>query len=236
MKFAIINNNRIEPTKGAKGYCPICGAELIAKCGEVKIHHWAHKGSRNCDPWWENETEWHRSWKNHFPLKWQEVIHNGKTGERHIADVKTDEDWVLEFQHSPITTQERHSRNIFYSKIVWIVNGLRLSRDITQFQNLLNSSRRIKYGNITIYRIGTPSEYRLLREWSSSNVSVFFDFQGSKEIQNSRLWLLIPTTLKNVAYLLPFSGANFIELHNKKGFNEMAFDILPKLNTFLNRS
>ena len=74
MKFALVDGNKTEATKGAKGICPICGSELIAKCGEVKINHWAHKGIRNCDPWWENETEWHRSWKNNFPAEWQEIV------------------------------------------------------------------------------------------------------------------------------------------------------------------
>lgn len=67
MKFALINGDKAEATKGAKGVCPSCGSELIAKCGEVKVDHWAHKGNRNCDPWWENETDWHRSWKGNFP-------------------------------------------------------------------------------------------------------------------------------------------------------------------------
>jgi competence CoiA-like predicted nuclease len=43
MKFAQVNNKRIEAIKGAKGECLFCGSELIAKCGEVYIHHWAHK-------------------------------------------------------------------------------------------------------------------------------------------------------------------------------------------------
>ena len=70
MRFALSNNERIEPTKGAKGFCPCCGAELVAKCGEIKRHHWAHK--KKCDDhWWENETDWHRNWKNQFPKEWQ---------------------------------------------------------------------------------------------------------------------------------------------------------------------
>lgn len=52
MKFALINGIKEEATKGAKGLCPICDSELVAKCGEVKINHWAHKGKRMCDPWW----------------------------------------------------------------------------------------------------------------------------------------------------------------------------------------
>jgi competence CoiA-like predicted nuclease len=61
MKYAIVNNAKTEAIKGVKGFCPNCGSELIAKCGERKINHWADKGNRTCDPWWEPETEWHRS-------------------------------------------------------------------------------------------------------------------------------------------------------------------------------
>ncbi|WP_425595275.1 competence protein CoiA family protein [Pseudophaeobacter arcticus] len=42
-----------------RGECPYCGSEMIARCGQVKVHHWAHKSTENCDPWWENETNWH---------------------------------------------------------------------------------------------------------------------------------------------------------------------------------
>ncbi len=50
MKFAFFNDERIEATKGAKGICPSCGSELIAKCGEIVIHHWSHK--KKCDDYW----------------------------------------------------------------------------------------------------------------------------------------------------------------------------------------
>lgn len=86
-----------------RGLCPYCGSEVIAKCGRIKIWHWAHKGMSSCDPWWENETEWHRTWKNHFPLEWQEQIARDPiSGETHIADVKTPHGLVIEFQHSSI--------------------------------------------------------------------------------------------------------------------------------------
>jgi len=73
MKYALNDGNKVEASKGAKGFCPSCGSELIAKCGEVNVNHWAHKGNRNYDSWWENETDWHRSWKDKFPMDWQEA-------------------------------------------------------------------------------------------------------------------------------------------------------------------
>src|SRR6267142_346180 len=105
--------------------CPVCGTAMIAKCGDIKVRHWAHLGRRTCDHWWEPETVWHRDWKNHFPLSWQERIHSSENGEKHIADVKTGRGVVLEFQHSFLHSNERESREKFYPKLVWVVDALR---------------------------------------------------------------------------------------------------------------
>ena len=142
MKFALLNDKRIEATKRAKGVCPSCGSELVAKCGEIKVHHWSHK--KKCDDyWWENETEWHRNWKNKFPKEWQEIIQKDESGEKHIADVKTSSGWVIEFQHSAIAREERDSRDYFYNKLIWIVDGTRRTTDIKQFDSLIDYTRTI---------------------------------------------------------------------------------------------
>lgn len=36
MRFALLNNERIEATKGVKGFCSYWGSELIAKWSEMK--------------------------------------------------------------------------------------------------------------------------------------------------------------------------------------------------------
>ena len=55
---------------------------MLARCGTKKVWHWAHKGRRHCDHWWENETEWHRDWKNLFLSDWQDVPARDEAGER----------------------------------------------------------------------------------------------------------------------------------------------------------
>jgi len=226
MKFALVNGNKVEATKGAKGLCRSCGSELIAKCGEVKANHWAHKGNRNCDPWWETETEWHRSWKNNFPQEWQEVIHtNEVSGEKHIADVKTDNDWVLEFQHSYLNPEERRSRNTFYSKLVWVVNGVRRATDKSQFQKILDESTTV-IGDPLIKRVHFPDDCRLLKEWNDSNALVFFDFEKVSGTEQSNLWFLFPKISSGDTYLSPFSRVNFIDLHNNNKFDELVQNII----------
>jgi hypothetical protein len=97
---------------------------MIAKCGPRRIPHWAHSRTKNCDPWWEPETEWHRNWKNQFPQECREVTHRAPDGEIHRADVKTPTGVIVELQHSSITDVERLSREAFYGQLVWIVDGL----------------------------------------------------------------------------------------------------------------
>lgn len=133
MKYAQDNNQRIEPSPKATARCPCCGSEVVAKCGTQKVWHWAHKSKQMCDHWWENETQWHRDWKNCFPEEWQEVVHFAEDGEKHIADVKTPSGLVIEFQHSAIKPEEQLSREGFYKKMVWIVNGTRLKTDRENF-------------------------------------------------------------------------------------------------------
>jgi len=229
MKFALINGDKAEATKGAKGFCRSCGSELVAKCGEVYINHWAHKGKRNCDPWWENETDWHRSWKGKFPIDWQEVIQFAENGEKHIADVKTESGWVLEFQHSYLKPEERRSRNAFYTKLVWVLDGTRRKTDIPQFEKLLKESAVVTNNPpIQIRRVHFPEECRLLREWYDSDALVFFDFQEAKETKQTMLWFLFPKISDSEAYISTFPRSLFIELHNENKFDEMVRNtILP---------
>ena len=213
MKFALANDERIEASKGAKGECPCCGSELIAKCGEVYAHHWSHK--KKCvDHWWENEKEWHRNWKNQFPKEWQEVIHRDKSGEKHIADVKTSEGWAIEFQHSYLKPEERRSRNNFYNKLIWVVDGTRRPTDIEQFQKIFDEGEFRQYGP-SLLHIHFPEDCRLLKEWGNSSSLIFLDFNVE------RLWLIYPRISGNRIFLNPFPRSSFIELLNNNKFDEI---------------
>ena len=124
MQFAFVNRVRSTAQPKTKGICQFCGDKMIPKCGPNKMWHWAHTPKRKCDPWWENETPWHREWKSYFPKEWRERIHEDPVAnEKHIADVKTDTGRVLEFQNSPMPPDELHSRENFYGDMIWIVNG-----------------------------------------------------------------------------------------------------------------
>ncbi len=230
MKYAIVGGNKKEAFKGGRGSCPCCNSEVIARCGDVKINHWAHKGIRNCDTWWENETEWHRKWKNNFPIEWQEIVHFDEKGEKHIADVKTKNGWVLEFQHSYISLDERKSRTAFYSKLVWVIDGLRRKTDSIQIQKVLEESSKAPVANVNIRQINFPEESRLLKEWMNSGVPVFFDFN---DLNKLKFWFLLPLNIKGKAYLIPFSREEFINVHNDSGFDELVNEIIPNIRNII---
>ena len=177
MKYALQDNAKAEATPGANGICACCGRELVAKCGSQKVWHWAHKSKKFCDHWWENETQWHRDWKNYFPQDWQEVLHFANDGEKHIADVKTSDGLVIEFQHSKLCLEERTARERFYENMIWVVDGLRLKSDIKKFQ----SRPTLTYLNYPVLQSECVplSIFPSFWDWSTSSKPVFFDWGTS---------------------------------------------------------
>jgi competence CoiA-like predicted nuclease len=136
LQLAICDGVRKGAFKGGAGTCQVCNARVIAKCGPRVIHHWAHASRRDCDPWWENETAWHREWKNLFPEECREISHVAPDGEIHRADLKTPRGIVIEIQHSQMTDAERLSREAFYGNLVWIVDGRSFRRNFSVFHAL----------------------------------------------------------------------------------------------------
>lgn len=210
MKFALVNGQRQEAQPNLSGTCPTHGHPMVAKCGERRAWHWAHQGSHPCDPWWENETEWHRAWKGQFPVSWQEFLHQAESGDKHIADVRTDHGWAIEFQHSPINPEERRSRDAFYRKLVWVVDATRRKTDAAQFRKALQASAPV--GRSLVIRRVRPDECRLLQEWSGSPAPIFFDFG-----KGPTLWWLLARGPAEPMYVASFSRAEFIAIHHGKG-------------------
>ncbi|MAY84491.1 MAG: hypothetical protein CMP59_10200 [Flavobacteriales bacterium] len=210
MKYALVQDKKSTAFKGGRGKCQCCQSEMIAHCGEFMVHHWKHKSKLECDPWWENETEWHRKWKDHFPKDWQEVIHHDQSGEKHIADIKTDQGWIIEVQHSHISHEEINSRNDFYRKIIWIIDGFRLRTDYKKFYSSLIKAKHFQVKDIIIACIDSPEESKLIRNWNRHSVPVFIDFH----IDN-KLWLILPTNTQDIAYVAEFKKDIFIQIANK---------------------
>ena len=218
MRYALIDNVKSEAISGAKGVCPGCSMPVVAKCGEKKIHHWAHKRIASCDSWWESETQWHRDWKDNFPKEWQEIfLPDLKNGEKHIADVKTEHGVVIEFQHSHIDPKEQRSREAFYKNMVWIVDGTRLKRDYPRFKKMMKDDLDcLRETEIKgVFLIHYP-EWWFQESWINSNVLVVFDFgeqeyaitpQGEKK---QLVWCLLPGKADNYSVVVKGSRDGLI--------------------------
>jgi competence protein CoiA len=199
MRFALIDNKRLEAQPKQEGLCPNCSQPVIAKCGKQKIWHWAHRSITSCDSWWEPETEWHRTWKNNYPADWQEIsLFDEGTGEKHIADVRTVHNLVIEFQHSHIEPQERTSREQFYKNVVWVIDGTRLKRDYPRFLK----GKKNCFENTIFYNTDNPKIFRVdfidwcfPSAWLESSVPVIFDFRGDGSMNDSE-------GLRNTLYCL----------------------------------
>lgn len=135
----ILTGARLAAQKGLQAICPMCAGPLLAKCGKIMIHHWAHKASPCTDTWKENESVWHREWKSNFPIEWREkVIIDQNTGERHRADIFVpNKDLCIEFQHSHISVENIESREKFYKKLIWVVNAENVSFSISSIEKII---------------------------------------------------------------------------------------------------
>jgi len=208
MQFALVNGLRSRAAPGLVGECQCCASPMIPKCGRLRAPHWARKGLRLCDPWGE-ETKWHGDWKDKFPADWQEDLQYAEDGEKHIADVKTPDGRVIEFQHSRLNSEERDARESFYKSMIWVVDGLARKRDLPSFKNTI---RRMSE-NPMVY--SGWKECALLRDWVGRPVEVFFDFG------EPTLWQLHPSPGGGVI-LTPVPLEVFIEkLHTGMPFERI---------------
>lgn len=190
MIWAIKDSKRIKSSPKLKASCPICGEEVLAKCGSIKIWHWAHKSNFECDKWGEHETEWHINWKNEFPREQQEIIikkcisdycNNKKYNHnhideynhgdcvdcefiKHIADIKT-KYLVIELQNSIISPEEIIEKELFYGNMIWVLNG-------DKFGNGLCLRRK---GEIFTFRWKHPP-----KSWWNATKPLFIDFCDGK--------------------------------------------------------
>ena len=127
-------------TPDATATCPACGQPVRAKCGPIKIWHWAHHAT-DCDPWAEPETRWHFVWKLTLATDKRadlEIVrtHHGIT---HRADAVLPSGTVVELQHGYLPFGDISAREEFWTatngKVIFIY-------DTTRFTDRIHWGRR----------------------------------------------------------------------------------------------
>ncbi len=115
---AFVGEERLYAFPKGRGVCPTCGAPVIAKCGTIKTHHWAHESRDDCDTWSESVGPWH--------LAWQQLVaeeHVEVTIGVHRADIVGNHGKVIELQHSSIPPDDIHARENYYGDMVWVFDA-----------------------------------------------------------------------------------------------------------------
>lgn len=236
MQYAMLGNQKLEAAPGLFGECAGCQSRVLAKCGTQRVWHWAHLGKITCNFEREPETEWHRNWKNDFPVEWREVISWAQTGERHRADVRTELGLVIEFQHSPLHPTERIARESFHSNMVWVVDGLRLRRTWAKF--LQGQRNWIGAPWQGFYMTHFPDESFPI-EWLACTVPVLLDFSGVVEADNEQspnrktLWLLLPGRVEGRAVILAVNRQDFLDVTRRRSQIVDSKKILQEIADFL---
>ena len=137
MQYALVDGSRQEAVKGGRGSCPGCGRPVLAKCGEIMVHHWAHQAREACEFEREPMTKWHLDWQKEFPEHMREVVQGP-----HRADVMTDH-WVIEFQHSSISHEKVVARNEHWCQhraVCWVLNMRGVARSACAMRRYKNSA------------------------------------------------------------------------------------------------
>ena len=191
-----VKTDILDAPRGSHGICPSCGDELISKQGEMNAWHWAHKNGHVCDKWYEPKGAWHCWWQNQFDKAWQEVVivKKGDDGQeiKHVADICTDEGWIIEFQYSSIRPEMIRARETFYKKMVWVVSGTRLESDLKKGRALFELSFKEFVDGVLFAVLANGGAFN--KHWRTANKPVFFDFYGTfdKPVEGANLLCLLP--------------------------------------------
>lgn len=244
MIYALVDNNRIRPQKGLKGTCPLCGANVIAKCGEIYTHYWAHKKGEACeDNWHEKETTWHLGWKLIFGKENTEVVII-KNGKRHFADIQSLDGVIIEIQNSPIKSTVITEREEFYGKrMMWIINGFHF-RENFNFPHKHFEPQKVKKRFLQIDRkktIEPPKTISFRWEyprttWGYAKRPVFIDFG------DERIYRIIEGLGTGYCTGKEFSKRQYIEKYGgdyelyKQNFMQSLDEIIREENRQINEA
>jgi len=166
MLLAVKDGTRVRPTRtGERGTCPVCEGEVVSRCGEINVWHWAHRVVTGCDPWIEQESAWHAEWKSLVPETWIEIIIE-KDGKRRCADIRLPNGRVVKLQRTPLSPEQIREYESFFGAMLWIFD-VREARETTDaFGKPRLDLRKKEMSELVKQMQGvteTPSHYRTFR-------------------------------------------------------------------------
>jgi len=163
MLLAVKDNTRARPNKtGERAMCPVCQVEVISKCGEINVWHWAHRASLGCDSWMESDSQWHAEWKALVPEDWIEIVIE-KDGKRRLADIRLLNGCVVKLQHGPLSPEQIREYERFFGNMVWIFDVRETTEPSDSFESPRLNFRKKEMSPLAKSLMGvkeTPAHYR----------------------------------------------------------------------------
>lgn len=173
-------NKRVKAMPGMQAICPGCEEKVIARCGNIKIWHWAHK-SGLCKYDSEPETEWHLEWKNNALKMGMEIEKIFDPFQRFRAD-------IYDPKRNMVTEVDRSS---FYDskgiKIRWIFDFIDRyeSMKIYLHVGILGMEFKQKYQNKHIYCLF--DEYGFPKYDTNLNIGIDYDKHTNSTLKIGRI-------------------------------------------------
>ncbi len=204
MEYALYNGLRTAAQPTLKGVCEHCGGAVQAKCGSIVMWHWAHLSLESCDSWHEPETLWHRSWKQVFGERCNE-IRVEKEGSWHIADVINKDGIVFEFQNSSISSEAIAAREAFYGeKMIWVMNGVAFKDHFEIYDDAYTQEWELKFVNEfeAAERYAPYAAGLIIEDWRVKNdvVKQHIDKLGFMHVKDAGIYYLELKGILNKAF------------------------------------
>lgn len=122
MLLANQNGELVRPEEtGQRASCPTCENEVIAKCGDVRIDHWAHANTvSKCNL--RDETVWHRMHKKRLLDAGHDIDQpKSMDGEARVIDGRVDDVLGVEFVRTPPQPEEIRLMEDMHGPMVWVL-------------------------------------------------------------------------------------------------------------------
>jgi len=172
-----LTEERIRARPGLYAVCPGCQKDVIPRCGDFKIWHWAHKAGI-CKYDSEPYTAWHLEWQEKALNAGMEIEKIFDPSQRYRADIyDPKKNIVTEVQHSPITMETIVDRCLFYDskgiEIRWIFDfTYRYNSRKIELNETYYANSRFDYGGT----YGPPIQFK--QKYQPKHIHCLFDKNG----------------------------------------------------------
>ena len=212
------------------------GHSLIFIKGNKRKHHFRHKNTDDIKIN-DNHSLWHKNWQSLFP--YIEISFPKKQNQIKLrrCDVKLNDDFIIEFQHSIISHEEIANRINDYKlhniNIIWVIDGCSNNNDNNDIKviTLNENENENENENDKRYYLEFKSNLWKYQSFIDNSEYIFIDI-------NNYIYKIYPKFIKNnmIDVEPPITNQLFIDyLYNNNNFiyTNNNFDTIPQSTIYI---